>query len=913
MAYNSAHTGPEIDAAVEMLGQIQSARDATSSDRAAVVTLASQVAASANQVASQASTVSTKTAQVLESATAVEQAHAEVLSASESAVESKEAAALSAGAAQESQASAGASEFAASQSQLAAGLSEQISAENAASTSEDRTVVDELARQVEAASASAALSAQNAAAVVSGGTAALASSPGKIPLANAQGKIDPGWLGAEIARTSAIQGAIDTAQSAEDSADLATARTARFLTPVSTPPMIRDDGTPLHFGDRYVNTENQAEYIYKASGWIANDSLAAIADIQNPNDPNKGAALWGYKGRDGYERLGDTLSVRDHIMTAVDGATVNQAGIVAAVAAAKAVGAELYWPAGVHVSDAQIPDLHAVAHAGPGAIKRGSSLFYPGIAAGKTNRLYVAKAGSGDGLSASEPIGGLSAAFVALKNYGPTLRGQWYLELASGLDYAPAKLTDLSMENMLVIRGPSVAPGVTPLAQIDASGFAPGYGLWVGNNFKVWLQDIKSINAAGTTVASNIVLDNSGYAYLKNVHTDNAVWSGVNANIAVRLVVVGGNYKNATYPIRAYGGSVFTVGSETERTKISNATSYGFIAQGSYGHCDYVDFADCPVGISAELHGHSTNYFNTFTNCNVGWSEEGFGTVSSKSYTLTNVTQRQRAGAGFSTQDDAAFKIGIQFRDYVGGNGRWAFGYPDWITPAVNFQFCRDGTTLGASLSPYSPATVLLESSGNTVLALAAPDASYGAIWFGNTTLARHTEIRATAGTLSVLFNSAGGYSFSTTRLAPATDNDKSLGGPSARWSVAYAGTATISTSDERFKQQISRIDEAVLRAWAKVEYMQYKFNDAVEAKGDDARWHFGLIAQRVKEAFEAEGLDAFAYGVLCYDEWPEQLEIQDDEGNVMQAYVAAGNRYGIRYEEALALECAYLRTQLKK
>ena len=296
MAYNSAHTGPEIDAAVEMLGQIQSARDATSSDRAAVVTLASQVAASANQVASQASTVSTKTAQVLESATAVEQAHAEVLSASESAVESKEAAALSAGAAQESQASAGASEFAASQSQLAAGLSEQISAENAASTSEDRTVVDELARQVEAASASAALSAQNAAAVVSGGTAALASSPGKIPLANAQGKIDPGWLGAEIARTSAIQGAIDTAQSAEDSADLATARTARFLASVSTPPVIRDDGTPLQLGDRYVNAENQAEYIYKSSGWVVNDSLEAIVDIRDETDPDKGAAQVGWDG-----------------------------------------------------------------------------------------------------------------------------------------------------------------------------------------------------------------------------------------------------------------------------------------------------------------------------------------------------------------------------------------------------------------------------------------------------------------------------------------------------------------------------------------------------------------------------------------------------------------------------------------
>jgi hypothetical protein len=133
------------------------------------------------------------------------------------------------------------------------------------------------------------------------------------------------------------------------------------------------------------------------------------------------------------------------------------------------------------------------------------------------------------------------------------------------------------------------------------------------------------------------------------------------------------------------------------------------------------------------------------------------------------------------------------------------------------------------------------------------------------------------------------------TFFRPSTDNVTALGGPSNRWTVVYAATGAINTSDEREKQQIKPIDAAVLRAWAKVEYCQYKFNDAVEKKGDDARWHFGLVAQRVKDAFESEGLDAFEYGVLCHNTWED------------------GDRYGIRYEEALALECAYLRSQLSK
>ena len=163
--------------------------------------------------------------------------------------------------------------------------------------------------------------------------------------------------------------------------------------------------------------------------------------------------------------------------------------------------------------------------------------------------------------------------------------------------------------------------------------------------------------------------------------------------------------------------------------------------------------------------------------------------------------------------------------------------------------------------------------------------------------------------------------------VRPGADNTQTLGSASFRWSTVYAGTGTINTSDEHTKQQIKSIDDAALRAWAKVEYCQFKFNDAVELKGDGARWHFGLIAQRVKDAFESEGLDAFEYGLLCYDEWEDQyteelidIDTEDESGVITKTKqvtgnivltMASGNRYGIRYEEALALECAYLRSKL--
>jgi hypothetical protein len=140
-----------------------------------------------------------------------------------------------------------------------------------------------------------------------------------------------------------------------------------------------------------------------------------------------------------------------------------------------------------------------------------------------------------------------------------------------------------------------------------------------------------------------------------------------------------------------------------------------------------------------------------------------------------------------------------------------------------------------------------------------------------------------------------------TQTLRPRADNSYTLGGSSRRWTQLFATTSTISTSDEREKDFISPIDEPLIQAWGDVQYMKFKFKDSVQKKGDGARWHFGLVAQRVKEVFENHGLDPFAYGILCHDQW-------DSDGQI-----AAGDRYGIRYEEALALECAYLRYKINQ
>lgn len=171
---------------------------------------------------------------------------------------------------------------------------------------------------------------------------------------------------------------------------------------------------------------------------------------------------------------------------------------------------------------------------------------------------------------------------------------------------------------------------------------------------------------------------------------------------------------------------------------------------------------------------------------------------------------------------------------------------------------------------------------------------------------------------------------FAVKAFRPVQDGDVSLGSASGKWSNVYASTGSINTSDERAKQNIVEPEESLMSAWSKVNFKVFQFKDAVEKKGADARLHVGVIAQQVIEAFASEGLDATRYGLLCYDKWDDEYEdvevvdapeIVAEDGTVTHAQThierrlvtPAGDRYGIRYEEALALEAAYQRWRMDK
>jgi hypothetical protein len=151
-------------------------------------------------------------------------------------------------------------------------------------------------------------------------------------------------------------------------------------------------------------------------------------------------------------------------------------------------------------------------------------------------------------------------------------------------------------------------------------------------------------------------------------------------------------------------------------------------------------------------------------------------------------------------------------------------------------------------------------------------------------------------------YGSGGG---SVNGLIPSFDNNMTLGDASNRWSEVFAVNGTINTSDANEKQQIRDLDTAELAVAKQLKSMvkAFKWNDAVDEKGDDARIHVGVIAQDVAKAFTDNGLNPEKYSIFCRDVWytVDGERVLPEEAQKEGVVAVRHERLGVRYVELFA------------
>lgn len=137
------------------------------------------------------------------------------------------------------------------------------------------------------------------------------------------------------------------------------------------------------------------------------------------------------------------------------------------------------------------------------------------------------------------------------------------------------------------------------------------------------------------------------------------------------------------------------------------------------------------------------------------------------------------------------------------------------------------------------------------------------------------SEGQATMTLYASQFNWSNGYIMESSGFRPSLDATKNLGQAGYRWNTLYASTGTINTSDVNLKTFLS-IDEKEKEAAKEIRSMfrKFQFNDAISSKGNlQARYHFGVGAQYVRDVLTNHGLDWERYAFICFDKWDDEYE----------------------------------------
>ena len=190
---------------------------------------------------------------------------------------------------------------------------------------------------------------------------------------------------------------------------------------------------------------------------------------------------------------------------------------------------------------------------------------------------------------------------------------------------------------------------------------------------------------------------------------------------------------------------------------------------------------------------------------------------------------------------------------------------------------CTGISLTGGSISSYGSVTAGL---GSFLVGTRGKMGQVSSDLFVCSTTASHSGLRFANGAIHPTDNTG----------AQSDSAQIDLGAGSYRFNDIYARNSTILTSDRNEKQDIEELSDAEQRVAVRAKGLirKFKWKDAVAEKGDDARIHFGIVAQDLQAAFVAEGLDAGDYGVFISNTWTNE----DGEEQT---------RMGVRYGELLA------------
>lgn len=212
------------------------------------------------------------------------------------------------------------------------------------------------------------------------------------------------------------------------------------------------------------------------------------------------------------------------------------------------------------------------------------------------------------------------------------------------------------------------------------------------------------------------------------------------------------------------------------------------------------------------------------------------------------------------------------------------------MTGTVTASTIRGGSVqlLGSSGLPAGTLSLTSASSGSYSVQIASGaamrlQANGGVVWIEGSTGA-YVNVAT-----NVVFGS---------NIQPGGDGAYSCGTASSRWSQLYATTPSISTSDRREKTDINYDVSAYDAIFDALKPASFKF-----VNGTSGRTHTGFISQDIEDVLGLSGLTSTDFATFI------KSPLEDKEGHIIEGEY----RYGVRYEELIALCVAQIQALKKR
>lgn len=665
-----------------------------------------------------------------------------------------------------------------------------------------------------------------------------------------------------------------------------------------------DDTDALTLGQARADSTTAVAAAETATAAAAAATAAAASlDIGNPNDVTKGDALLAVKqpytgatSRTQHDKNKEVFSLRDFGAVG-DGVTVDTAAVTACEAAAQLAGiSDVYLPPGTYL----VASGYAFTkqYFGPGVFS------YFGI-----GPVTFTGAGLND-IFVEGSYRGMGSVSVIVEVTGSTSPNTFRFSPDGGTTWVSQTVTILP-DDSEVITPLTMTTSAQALGQTGVTlrwGAITGHT--VGDRWTFTLRQNPKVLEAGTGVSmrGQLILFADG-----NRNLTAGQGSGSTSHLSFEQV----NYGNDCGQ--------------------SNISGYGCVNVGNRaGQLSKTGFLRTCIGTWAgrDGNGNGDTYIGAYAGINAPGGVGGYntGVGNDAGSFLWNGTENTLIGAQAGHGNDESRTGWNPIRNTLGGvqtmrdienaaycsvwgafsapiaksvSGLTSVGYASFGGLTTGNNNSGLGVQAGSSVTTGSTNLFLGYFAGNN--ALQKVDVT-NSICIGPNTF-------STANNQIIIGNSANTAAYFYGNILPQTDNAQSLGASGARFSVVWAGTGTISTSDMTMKSNFRAITDVELAvAEELIDAIEvFQFNDAVAKKGEaGARYHVGLGAQIVRDTFIRYGLDPERYAMFCHDVWePEVIEIPSQIlgengkplGTTRIVHKEGGSRYGLRYDQ-LTLFC---------